>query len=117
MADVRTARSVTWEQAHFIANQHKTEENVAAVIRAWAIAYPHELVALERMTKALRREGGYSEPYENMAHFAEVPATLYREMVRRWGKDWLKQQDIASIFFRHFRVGCLNLRSMPRFDQ
>lgn len=126
MAEIAQAKSVTWGEARANINSHKWEADIVAMIRAWAMAHPDELVALDRQMKMARRENAYRRafggPAKDMAHFAEVPVLLDKAMKRAFpvdkkGRDWLQQQDIASAFFRHFRVGVLNLRSMPDFEK
>lgn len=111
IGEIITTKSLTIQQAKF-------EGAVAQCIRDWAIAFPHEVVALDRMTHEMRRDDSYhGNKKSNMAHFAEVPVKLHRMMQRRFDIDWINRQDIARIFFRHFRVGLLNLKSMPDFEK
>jgi len=126
VAGIVQAKSVTWGEARAHVNSHKWEADIVAMIRAWALAHPDELVALDRQTKMLRREGAYRMAFgakaKNMAHFAEIPVLLDKAMKRafprdREGRDWLQQQEVAEAFFRHFRVGVLNLKSMPDFEK
>jgi hypothetical protein len=126
VAGIVQAKSVTWGEARAYVNSHKWEADIVAMIRAWALAHPDELVALDRQMKAARREGAYRKAFgttaKDMAHFGEIPILLYKAMCRafpkdREGRNWLQQQEIAEAFFRHFRVGVLNLRSMPDFEK
>lgn len=127
MAEIVAAKAVpTWGQSQAYVNSHKWECDIVAMIKAWAVAHPDELDALDRKTKMMRRENAYRQAFgsraANMAHFAEVPVLLDKAMRRAFpkdakGRDWLQQQDIAAAFFRHFRVGVLNLRSMPDFEK
>jgi len=121
VAEIVKAKSITWGEAHAHIKSNKWEMNVAALIREWALAHPDELVALDRQTKMLRRERAYGQMFgakaKHGAHFAEVPVTLYRMMQQRVHKDWMNRQEIAQVFFRHFRVGLLNLKSMPDFEK
>jgi hypothetical protein len=121
VAEIVQAKSVTWGDARALVKSHKWEENVAALIREWSLAHPDEVVAIDRKTKMLRRERAYGQMFgakaKHGAHFAEVPVSLYKLMQARVHRDWMNRQEIAEVFFRHFRVGLLNLKSMPDFEK
>lgn len=121
MVEIAKAKSITWGEARAHIKSNKWEMNVAGLIREWALAHPDEVVAIDRKTKMLRRERAYGQAFggkaKNMAHFAEVPVSLYKLMQARVHKEWMNRQEIAEVFFRHFRVGLLNLNSMPDFEK
>ena len=108
MSEIVTSKAFSIKEAKF-------EGAVVQLIHDWATAHPDELAALDRQVKAQRRERAYMG--DNLAHFAEVPTTLYHLMCAKVNRNWMQRQDIATVFFRHFRVGLLNLNSMPRFDR
>lgn len=123
MADIQPARSVTWGKASAIVRARKWEEDIAATIREWAVKYPDQLVAQARITKFSRQEGLYRKGWggdgkmESAYRYADIPRTLFRMMILRFGRHWYDKQDMLEAFFRHFKVGVINLRDRPKFGR
>lgn len=124
MANIEVTRSVTWGKASAIVRARRWEEDIAATIREWAIKFPDQLVAQDRIIKYMRREGlyrkgwgGEAKKMEAACRYAEIPGTLYKMMIRRFGKNWMDKQDMLEAFFRHFKVGVVNLKDRPRFGR
>lgn len=118
---IERARSVTWGKASAIVRARKWEDDIAALIRDWAVKHPDELVAQSRITNYARREGLYRRSWggepgkmEAAARYADIPGSLFKLMMRKFGRNWYDKQDMLEAFFRHFKVGIVNLRDRPK---
>lgn len=98
----------------------KVEGQVVQLIRAWATAFPGELVALQRKVRAFRSGLFHSNAMtreREMLHKAEIPAKIHAAMCRVFGHEWLYDARLREMFFRNFRVGLVNRTSVQRTDK
>lgn len=95
----------------------KMEGDIAQCCKAWAVAFPHEILALRRKVADTRRHlynqgrrGGISRG-KSMLHKAEIPVKLNNLMCRKFGNDWIYDPERRNRFFRIFKAGLVNMTS------
>jgi hypothetical protein len=94
----------------FSIRQARLEGAVVDLIRRWATAFPHELVALDKMVKGIRREtDGVSD---HGMYMAEIPVTLDEMLKAKISRTWSQRPEIRNLVLRNFRVGCINLSAV-----
>ena len=88
-----------------------TEAAITDCIKRWATHYPHELVAIKQEVEYLKatqaREKGWARD-KHMLHKGRVPVRLHQLMRREVDKNWLETPELRNMFFRLFKVGCIN---------
>lgn len=93
------------------------EVAVTDCLRRWGTDYPDEMVGIKHDTDYLRqtqaRDGGMSRGKHLLAK-AAVPVTLMRRMQKEIDKNWLWEPEIRDVFFRLFRIGCINKGDLSR---
>lgn len=125
MADIVTAKSVTWGQARQIQiAEGKVDQTIASLLREWAVAHPEELVAFDRHMKFQRRENGYRRAWGGErgklaagARIAEIPKSLWNFFRRRYRADFFDNQDLLEKFFQHFKVGMFRPNDRYTFNR
>jgi hypothetical protein len=81
---------------------------MVAAIKRWAMAFPHELTALEVKVKQMRQREHKSNGISrdgNLRHVAEIPVTLVNFLRRVIAQDWDHDPLTREMFYRHFKVG------------
>lgn len=86
----------------------RSEENILDILRRWAATYPHEVTAIAHKTKDIRdglinRKGISREG--NMAHLAEIPATLHGMMCVSYGPQWVQDKWVFNTLMKNFKIG------------
>lgn len=81
-------------------------------IETWGRENPADVVALDEHVKMVRAtrhrttEGLSLE--KTLLHKGEIPVDLHAAIQKRTHRDWLLDPELRNLFFRIFRVGCVN---------
>jgi hypothetical protein len=91
-----------------------TEVAMTDAIKRWAMFHPDELVALQRQVRFIRdtlANGNAMSQDGHTLHKGQVPTSLWHQLQREIDRDWLHNHELRNMFWRIFKVGCINAHS------
>ena len=91
------------------------EAQVTDTIKRWAVAYPHQIVALKNQTQFLREtswNGNGMGRNKMIALQGQIPVTLNTMMNREYGKFWLQDWKLKRTFWSLFKIGVVAKNSL-----
>ena len=90
------------------------EVAITDIIKRWAVEKPHELARFDRQQRFLRgtlHKNNAMSSDGDLLHKGEIPASLYFRMCRGVHNDWIRMKSVRNLFFRIFKIGCINKTS------
>jgi hypothetical protein len=88
-----------------------TEAAITDCIKRWATHWPHEVVEIKNEVEHIKAVQQHSKGWtreKHMLHKGKVPVRLHQLMRREVDKNWLDIPELRNMFFRLFKIGCIN---------